>query len=138
VKPLTDKGMKSMMPLFVESTSPSDHKCGSCFMRIERKGEERGECTVVDVPIHMKDGVCSYWAKGDASELKDIHPARMDAATSGYEEFGGPVQCGTCVYYDKEVCRLWMGLVKEAQCCMSWTKGETDGELLRENTDSTD
>lgn len=119
-EPLTDAMMKKMMPLFVESTKPDDHKCGSCSMRVEKEGD-KGECTVVDVPISLSKGVCLYWAKGDGASEEDVHESRMSREIAAYEEVDGKVQCGTCVHFqDGRYCSLWMGKVKDGQCCISW------------------
>lgn len=117
---LKDADMKRMMPLFVESDSPPDHKCGSCFMRIPDKGDV-GICAIKAGSISMKSGVCLYWSKGNAGSLDDLHAGRMDDVTSGYEEAKGAVQCATCKFMDDGYCKLWMGTVKPGQCCVSWT-----------------
>lgn len=118
---LTDKGFKSMLPLFVESETPPDHKCGSCFMRVPISGDT-GACTVKSGSISMSMGVCLYWAKGSAAKPEDEHPMKMSDELSGYEEVAGVVQCGSCKFYTNGHCNLWKGDVKKAQCCVSWSQ----------------
>ena len=60
-KALSDRMMKEMIPMFVESKVPDDHKCGSCFMRVECSSD-RTECTIVSGGISQSKGTCLYWA----------------------------------------------------------------------------
>ena len=121
--PLTDKMMKDMMPFFVDEDKPDDHKCGGCSMRIMRDGD-RGDCTVVEGGISMKDGVCLYWAKGPASTYEDRHNQRMNRHEGDYVESKGKINCATCKFENKGECELWMGSVKPGQCCISWVEIE--------------
>lgn len=122
-KPLSDAQMKGMMPLFVESVDPPDHKCGTCSMRIPGEGD-RGGCTVKEGPVSLANGTCIFWAKGPAASAGDVHERRMTDEESGYIENppGVPVNCGTCRFYEADHCRLWNGAVKDGQCCIAYSR----------------
>ena len=119
-KPLSDKMMKSMVPMFVDSDKPDDHKCGICSMRCKENGAE--SCTIVKGGISFKKGTCWFWAQGPASHWSKIHEDRMTYAVAGYIEMpeGVKVQCGTCRVFDKSHCTLWNGTVKNGQCCVAF------------------
>lgn len=120
-KPLTDKMMKSMMPLFVDKAKTDDHKCGHCSMRV--KGQDTN-CTVVDTVISHRKGTCMFWAEGEAMPADKIHKERMTSESAGYEDVDGKVQCGTCKHFAKDFCVLWDGSVTPEQCCVSWSGSE--------------
>jgi hypothetical protein len=118
-KHLTNEMMTKMVPMFVASDDPEeDHKCGNCFMRMEKDGDE-AECTVVKGNVSLSKGVCLYWSKGDPKGKK--HPARMDKENAVYGEMpeGEKVNCASCQYYtmDKKYCSLWDGLANPGECC---------------------
>lgn len=119
---LSDAVIKKMIPMFVDSTKLDDHKCGTCSMRIVGP-DGKGRCTVMDGPIDLKKGVCTFWAEGEASTEAKIHEARMSKELAGYVETKSPadkIQCGTCRFFDKGYCKLWMGSVKAEQCCIAY------------------
>ena len=121
-KPLTDAMMKEMIPLFVEKEKypDDDHKCGNCNMRVEG---DTSTCTVVNQNISLTNGICSYWAGGDAASPDKIHEERMSPETSLYGEYDGKVNCGTCYHFKKEppdYCALWMGTADPSECCTAW------------------
>ena len=120
-KPLSDNGMKKMIPMFVEKDKPDDHKCGNCFMRCKENGQE--SCIIVKGGVSFRLGTCTYWAFGPASHWSAIHEDRMNYATSGYIEVpeGIKVNCGACRVYDEGHCTLWNGTVKNGQCCMAYS-----------------
>ena len=128
-KPLSDKMMKSMIPMFVDSDTPDDHKCGICNMRTRENSAE--SCVIVKGGISYRLGTCTFWANGPASHWSKIHENRMNYAVAGYIEVpeGVKVQCGTCKVYDQADqkaghCTLWNGGIKKGQCCVAFTNPE--------------
>lgn len=121
---LSNKVVTKMIPMFVDETEPSDHKCGGCAMFIGSKGQ----CTIVQGAISGDKGSCSYWAPGEGKATEeDVHEARMDYTVAGYGEAPDasfPINCGTCQYFAEGVCKLWMGKVKAEQCCMAYASSE--------------
>ncbi len=120
-KSLSDRAMKSMVPMFVEATTPDDHKCGNCFMRCRENSAE--SCIIVKGGVSFTLGTCTFWAKGPASHWSKIHEDRMNYAVSGYVEVpeGVKVNCGACRFFDNGHCTLWNGKVQEGQCCMAYS-----------------
>ena len=114
--PLTDAGMKEMLPVFVDDDTPDDHKCGTCFMRTGTDG-----CTIVSGPISFKNGVCTFWSKG--APKGEIHESRMTYDLSGYVEVpkGKKINCASCRFFDNGHCMLWDGKVLDGQCCIAWS-----------------
>lgn len=133
-KPLTDKMMKDMVPIFVDSEDPSDHKCGVCSMRVPMEGEYG--CTIIEGPIKLELGTCRWWAHGDEAAADMIHETRMDKMRAGYIEAPAadfPINCSTCQELDVEYCKLWNGNVTPGQCCMEYDSPEVKWEW-EENT----
>lgn len=120
-KPLSDKMMKSMIPMFVDSDQPDDHKCGGCKMRCKENGAE--SCITVKGGISFRLGTCTFWAIGPMSHWSKIHEDRMNYAVAGYIEVpeGVKVNCHACRVYDQGHCTLWNGKVKQGQCCVSYS-----------------
>src|ERR1051326_1796739 len=113
---LTDKHLKSIVPMFVESGNNSaDHKCGSCLFRV---GSD--QCAIVKGDINFKNGTCMFWAKGKA--MSEPNPTRMDKGTAQYLEVknGQKVNCASCAFYEKGICKLWSSGVHAGDCCMAW------------------
>lgn len=115
---LTDAALKRMIPMFVRAEAErEDHKCGNCMMRIP---ETQG-CTIVEGRVDFADGTCAYWAHGKRGTTPDkTHEAQMSKETSGYAEYDGPINCGTCQVFEGGYCLLWEGKVNAADCCMAW------------------
>lgn len=118
---LTDEAMKDMVPMFVNGDQNSDHKCGTCSMRVEG---DSPLCTVVEGEINLNTGVCNYWSEGEASSKPDIHLVQMSKKNSGYVEFEGNINCSSCRAFNQDkksgYCNLWLGVVDEGDCCMAW------------------
>jgi len=113
---LTDAGLKKIVPMFVESANNiADHKCGSCLFRVGKD-----QCAIMKGLISFRDGTCMFWAKGKA--MPQVNLIRMTKLGAGYVESSGKINCGTCVYFDNGVCKLWNGSVHKGDCCMAWKK----------------
>lgn len=123
-KPVTEEGLREMIPMFVEDDQPPDHKCQNCSLRIMVEREQNvADCTLVKGGIHLNTGTCSFWTKGEPSTEDQIKPMRLDHHLSGYIEVKDPslkVQCATCFAYSGGYCEVWEGEVKPGQCCGTW------------------
>jgi hypothetical protein len=128
---LSNKVMTEMIPMFVDSEDPPDHKCGSCSMRVlepNNPTSDRAYCTIVEGHISLSRGTCAWWAKGPAATQDQVKPQRMSYDLAGYVEVDKPehaVNCSTCRFYHRRDdhmgdCQLWTSRVKAGQCCMVW------------------
>lgn len=125
--PVTEKGLRSVIPMFVEDDSPDDHKCGNCALLILGRSGDQADCTLVEGGVSRSRGTCSFWTKGEPSSPDQIKPTRLDHHISGYVEVKNPslkVQCGTCFAYTDGYCEVWEGEVKLGQCCGTWDNPE--------------
>jgi hypothetical protein len=116
-KPLTDKMMKDMMPLFSDDKDGiTDHKCGACFMRFGG-----ADCTIMEGGISYERGSCLYWAPGEEAKPEDAAPMRMTREDAGYVEADGEINCASCRFVEGGLCKLWNGTVDAGDCCMAWS-----------------
>lgn len=125
-KPLTNQEMNKLVPMFVDDTSESDHKCGSCKFRVQEDGDI-AKCTIVEGNISLGKGTCSYWAKGDSSTVEQIASKQMGYTLSGYVEAPDSnfkINCGSCKFITDGFCDLWYGTVKQNQCCSTYDNSE--------------
>lgn len=114
---LSDKTMKSMIPMFVRGEAGDSHNCGGCSMFITG-----GQCTVVEGGISGPKGSCNYWAAGKPAQESDKPPRRMTKTEAGYVEPTSKINCSTCRFVDGTRCLLWQGAVSAGDCCMAWSK----------------
>lgn len=121
--PLTNKKMEKLFPLYVEDTTPDDHKCKSCAYRVIVSEGDKADCTLVIGGISLAKGTCSFWAKGDPASTDKIAPKRMDYELSGYVEAPSAdfkINCGSCNFAVEGYCELWHGTVNEGNCCLTY------------------
>lgn len=115
-KPLSNKVVTDLIPMFVDNTEPPDHKCGTCRFRMKKDGIDT--CSIMKGEINLEKGTCAFWAEGE--ENKGPVGSQMERDTAGYIESDEEVNCGSCRHFKEGLCTLWNGKVKAEQCCMAW------------------
>lgn len=124
---LSDRGLKAKIQLYVRNEPGTDHKCGSCAMRVPFSGD-RARCTVMFGEISLAHGSCLYWTGGSASEREDISEMRLSKRAALYVERRGAINCSTCRFVRPEgsvssgsFCGLWETEVGPGDRCLSWS-----------------